>query len=115
MVSLKRNIFTAIFVILLLTFISSCSNRVNTWASRQYHMATTRWNVYFNGKESLKKGQELIAQNHQENFDKLLPIYFENDIQARESASAPMERAVNKAVKAIELHSITVKDRKSVV
>lgn len=112
MVSLKRNIFTAIFVILLLTFISSCSNRVNTWASRQYHMATARWNVYFNGKESLKKGQELIAQNHQENFDKLLPIYFENDIQARESASASMERAVNKAVKAIELHSITVKPKR---
>ncbi|PID89109.1 MAG: hypothetical protein CSB01_03745, partial [Bacteroidia bacterium] len=75
-------------------------------------MATTRWNVYFNGKESFRKGQELIAQNHAEDFDKLFPVYLENDIKARETASSAMERAVNKAVKAIELHSITAKPKR---
>lgn len=89
-----------------------CSNKVNTWSSRQYHMATTRWNVYFNGKESLRIGEELIAQNHKENFDELLPVYFENNIEARNTAEANMERSVGKAVKAIELHSITAKPKR---
>lgn len=112
MVSLRNRIFVILGIGLLIITGYSCSNKVNTWASRQYHMATTRWNVYFNGKESLKKGQELIVQNHEENFDKLLPVYLENDIAARETASAQMERAVNKAVKAIELHSITAKPKR---
>ncbi|PVX52240.1 tetratricopeptide repeat protein [Balneicella halophila] len=110
--SLKNKLAITLCFIIVVGVISSCSNQVNTWGSRQYHMATTRWNVYFNGKESLRKGQEIIEQSHQENFDKLLPVYFENDIQARESASAEMERVVSKAVKAIELHSITAKPKR---
>lgn len=112
MIVLKRKAIAALSFIFVLILMNGCSNKINTWASRQYHMATTRWNVYFNGKESLRKGQELIAANHREDFDKLLPIYFENDIAARESASAEMERAVSKAVKAIELHSITAKPKR---
>ncbi|MBS9767404.1 MAG: tetratricopeptide repeat protein [Flavobacteriaceae bacterium] len=105
----KGYLFVALGIVLGAMLVGGCSNKVNTWGSRQFHMATTRWNVYFNGKESFKEGQKLIAKNHKENFDKLLPVYFENDIPVRETASAQMERAVNKAVKAIELHSITAK------
>lgn len=112
MILSKKLIVRALGVVCFAIVLGSCSSQVNTWASRQYHMATTRWNVYFNGKESLRKGQELIVKNHNENFDKLLPIYFENDIQARESAGTEMERVVNKAVKAIELHSITAKPKR---
>lgn len=104
-----RVVLATLFTILVIV---GCSNKVNTWGSRQYHMATTRWNVYFNGKESLRMGEELIAQNHKENFDRLLPIYFENNIDARNTAEANMERSVGKAVKAIELHSITAKPKR---
>ncbi len=109
---LKKYLFTTLGVSLAILFIASCSNKINTWGSRQFHMATTRWNVYFNGKESFKEGQKIIAKNHQENFDKLLPVYLENDIPTREMASEQMDRAVRKAVKAIELHSITAKPKR---
>ena len=38
-----------------------CSNKKNTAISRGYQAMTTRYNVYYNGKESLEKGKKNIG------------------------------------------------------
>lgn len=105
----KITLFIALILLLLL---GSCSNKINTWGNRQYHMATTRWNVLFNAKESFKEGRETIKKDFIENFDELLPVYYENNIEVRQRAEEQMKRVVDKMVKAIELHSITAKPKR---
>ncbi len=75
-------------------------------------MFTTRYNVYFNGQESMLEGQNLIAETHKENYEQLLPVFLENNKNARLASEEAMDRAISKAVKAIELHSITAKPRR---
>lgn len=106
----KKIIFGVLGLTILL--LVGCSNKINTWGNRQYHMATTRWNVLFNAKESFKKGNKTIKKDFIENFDELLPVYFENNIEVRKRAETDMKRVVDKMVKAIELHSITVKPKR---
>lgn len=73
---------------------------------------TTRYNVYFNGQESLKAGLEKIRENHVIDYSSQLPIFISEDETARSSAFSDMDRASVKALKAIKLHSITVKPRR---
>lgn len=105
-----RNVILALFIGLLL--ISSCSTRRNTFMTRQYHNFTTYFNVYFNGKESLKEGEEKIVANHREQYSYLLPIFISDNDVARRTAYSNMDRAAIKGQKAIKLHSITRKPRR---
>lgn len=73
---------------------------------------TTKYNVYFNGQESLKAGLKKIEQNHSIDYSTQLPIFISEDEGARSSAFSDMDRAAVKALKAIKLHSITAKPRR---
>ena len=90
-----------------LLFVFGCSNQKNTFVSRQYHALTTHYNVYFNGKESLKKGEKKIEDGITENYSLLLPVFEYQDPTARALSFSDMDRALEKAAKAIKIHSIT--------
>lgn len=80
--------------------------------SRQYHALTTHYNVYFNGKESLKEGEHKIEEGIQENYTLLLPIFEYQNASARALSFSNMDRTLEKATKAIKLHSITRKPKR---
>lgn len=100
-----------IYIILTLALFS-CSTNKNTFLSRSYQKMTTRYNVYFNGQESMKAGLEKIRENHVIDYSSQLPIFISEDESARSSAFSDMDRASVKALKAIKLHSITVKPKR---
>lgn len=91
---------------------AGCSTKRNNFFTRQYHRLTTRYNVYFNGNEALKAGVKKMEQNHREDYTNLLPVFVSNNEQTRALCSGDMDYAVEKAVKAIDKHSITVKPRR---
>lgn len=95
-----------------LLFVFGCSNQKNTFVSRQYHALTTHYNVYFNGKESLKKGEKKIEEGIQENYSLLLPVFEYQDPAARALSFSEMDRVLEKAAKAIKIHSITRKPKR---
>lgn len=123
----SKSISIAVFALLLL---HSCSTKKDTFVSRNFHALTTKYNVLFNGKEAFKKGLEEIANKHQDNYWKRLqiePITFddsfieipefkggggpgfgfdENNEEEQSKNQTPFERAEEKAVKAIQKHSI---------
>lgn len=72
----------------------------------------TRYNVYFNGKEALKGGVKKMDEKHKEDYTNLLPVFTSNVEQTRNMASSDMDYAIEKAVKAIDKHSITAKPRR---
>ncbi|MDR1755363.1 MAG: hypothetical protein LBR65_00140 [Culturomica sp.] len=96
----------------LLLILSGCSTKKNNFFTRQYHELTTRYNVYFNGNEALKGGVEKMERNHREDYTNLLPVFVSNDERTRALCQSDMNYAIEKAVKAIDEHSITVKPKR---
>lgn len=91
---------------------AACSTEKNTRINRAYHNLTSHYNIYFNGKESLKEGLIRIDRTVEDDYSKLLPIYKSSDPGTGRTASSEMETAVVKASKLIKLHSITKKPKR---
>ena len=101
--------------LVIVLFTIACSNQKNTFVSRQYHALTTHYNVFFNGKESIKAGKKKIEKGIEYNYTMILPIFDYQDESARALANGDMDNAIDKATKAIKLHSITRKPKRKKV
>ncbi len=107
----------------------SCSVKKDTGLSRNWHALTTKYNVLFNGKEAFKKGIQEINTNYKDNYWQQLPIeplqFTEQKIEVKFSGpganfggkkdnkkqSSPFDKAEEKAVKAIQMHSMNINGR----
>lgn len=87
----------------------SCSIEKNTPLSVGYHNLTARFNVHFNGYESFNKGIDKVEASHEDDYTQVLPVYILPNENSVGSISPDMDRTQKKAMKLIELHSITVK------
>lgn len=98
-----------IFYFLTIVLFSACSTEKNTLISRSYHNITSKYNIFFNGYESFKKGVEKAEKNIDDNYFQILPVFYFSDESIAQSVSSDMDRALAKATKVITLHSITAK------
>lgn len=104
-----RNIY---YFSLLVILFSSCSAKKNTWFSRNMQALNTEFNVYFNAYESYKEGLNIIEKAHTDDYSLLLPMY-PISVHSNASAATPqMDRTIEKAEKAIKIHSIRKKPKK---
>jgi len=110
---LKRENINKILFLLTIIFLSSCSMQKNTWFSRNYHALTAHFNIYFNGQESYNEGLKNILETHQDDYSTVLPMYPISKHSNASAATANMDRAIEKARKAIKLHSIKQKPEKN--
>ena len=69
----------------------------------------SRYNIYFNGNESYKKGIKKIDRQFQDDFSKVLPVFKYGNEEVANSIASDMDRVITKASKVIALHSITAK------
>ncbi|APG66491.1 hypothetical protein LPB136_11580 [Tenacibaculum todarodis] len=122
MKNLKKTVLLAVLLIAVL----SCSTRKDTLVSRNFHALTTKYNVLFNGEQAFIKGLEEISSKHKDNYWKRLliePITFEDTkIQAPKFKNSigeedenknltSFELAEEKAIKAVQKHSMNIKGR----
>ena len=90
---------------------SSCSTTKKGILNREYHTLTTKFNVLFNAKEAFEVGESILEEAFEDNFFELLPV---EPINLRgENIDEPtlvpgFDRAEEKAVKAIQKHSINL-------
>ncbi|MBN1251868.1 MAG: hypothetical protein JXA16_07015, partial [Bacteroidales bacterium] len=101
-----------LIVVALLAF-SACSTKKNTIVTRSYHNLTSRFNLYFNGKESLKSGIKKVEKTYVEDYSKILPIFTYEDKAVSSMMTSEMDRSIRKCAKTIKMHSITVKPKKN--
>ncbi|MDX9883063.1 MAG: tetratricopeptide repeat protein [Prolixibacteraceae bacterium] len=94
-------------MLLILGSVSACSVEKNTRLTRTYHNLTAHYNVYFNGKESLKRGVERINNSQEDDYTQILPIFKSSNPGTSQTATSEMEYAIEKASKLIKVHSIT--------
>lgn len=79
--------------------------------NRGYHSLNTKYNVLFNGKESFNVGQSILEQAHDDNFFELLevePIAINGERMDQTTVVPGFDRAEEKAVKAIQKHSMNI-------
>ncbi|GAB6011650.1 type IX secretion system periplasmic lipoprotein PorW/SprE [Viscerimonas tarda] len=100
----KVSIFCTISSLLLLF---SCSNQKNTKTTRLYHEINTRYNIYFNAEQSYINALESKNTAYVDNLSEMIYMYpYYPDEEQRING---FETTIDKCVKAIKLHSISVK------
>lgn len=107
----KKHIYRILSVIVIF-FLAACTTEKNTTTSRAYHNMTAHYNVYFNGKESMKSGVSKINNSVNDDFSKVLPIFKSSNPSTAKAATSEMETAIVKGSKLIQSHSITKKPKR---
>jgi tetratricopeptide (TPR) repeat protein len=101
-----------VYLFLLVIIISGCSTSRNTYVNRKYHDLTAYYNVYFNGRESLKQASKKAEAIEPQNFDEILPVFAFEYEHVAGLVSGEMQRTIDKGNKTVAKHSITVKPKR---
>lgn len=103
-----RHILSLCLMAMAMGLLTSCSAKKNTAASRKYQAFITRYNVYYNGDQHFKETLADMEKGYQDDYTDFL---FPHPAEAKGDPKAPQpsgdfKRSIEKAQKAIQLHSI---------
>ena len=87
----------------------SCSTKKNTRMTRFYHSLTAQYNIMYNGEVAFEKGWDAQVEGHKDDYNNLLPMYISTNKATASMGKGSYATAIEKAEKAIKLHSIKVK------
>lgn len=110
---MKTKVFRYFSIAGIVGFIAvACSTEKDTFVNRNFHSLTTKYNVMYNGNLALEAGVQELAMTP-DNFWDILPVERMQIIepvfgQDEAPRNANFVRAEDKAVKAIEHHSMSV-------
>mgnify|MGYP006293911907 FL=1 len=89
-----------------IVFLISCSTKKNTFTRRVYHNLTAHYNVYWNGKEALLEAENELANNADDNYNRILPVFNYGSESDANSIAPLLDRAIEKGSKTILKHSM---------
>lgn len=98
----------------LISILSSCSTKKNTFTRRAYHNLVSHYNTYWNGRESFREGVRTIERNSADNYTAVLPVFKYGTEQDAMSIGHNMDRAIEKSSKVILRHSMYFKRKEHV-
>ncbi|MCM1355373.1 MAG: hypothetical protein NC212_03100 [Staphylococcus sp.] len=104
----SRRILLLIAVTIAVMALPACSPKKNTAATRNYQAFLTRYNVYFNGDEHYKETLKEMERAYEDDYSSQVLMH---PVEAYSNPKAPQPsgsftRSIEKAQKAIQLHSI---------
>ena len=95
-----------------LLFLIACSVKKDRFINRNFHAVTTEYNVLYNGNIALEKGLATLSTTYQDNFWDILPVervsVSEEKATKDQTKNQDFEKAEEKAVKAIQKHSMNI-------
>lgn len=103
-----------ILIILLFsaTFIVGCSRKKDNFISKNFHAVTAEFNALYNGNIALEQGKENLVSDYADNYWEILPIermqVSDEVLLPGQSKNENFQRAEEKAVKAIQMHSMNI-------
>lgn len=108
-----RKGFYYIIAVLLAGMLWSCSTKKNTRMNRFYHALNSRFNIYFNGKTAFDEALLSMQTSYKENYSDLILMYpISAQPKDKTEPGGPFDISIEKANKAIKLHSIQAKPKK---
>ena len=109
--SFKAN-FIFLFTILLVV---SCSRKKDKFINRNFHAITAEYNTLFNGYNALDAGRKSLNDGYSDNYWDVLPIermqISDEIILPGQSKNSDFTKAEEKAVKAIQKHSMNIEGK----
>ncbi|WP_435135517.1 tetratricopeptide repeat protein [Formosa sp. A9] len=105
------------FKVIFIAFISAlvlvnCSRKKDKFISRNFHAMATEYNTLYNGYIALEEGRSSLNDGYKDNFWHILPVerleVSDDLILPGESKNESFSRAEEKAVKAIQKHSMNI-------
>jgi len=103
--------FTIVVLVGMLTLVG-CSRKKDSFINRNYHAMTTKFNTMYNGEVAFEKGRTELDASYRDNYWELLPVErietFDDITRPGDSKNPNFERAEEKAVKAIQKHSMRI-------
>ena len=105
----KKGLSLLFYLFTFLLFASGCSTKHNTAQSRWWHSFNAKYNIYYNGQQAFIDGNLEKEKGNQDNYTEPLPLYPVGNKNSREIGSGQYDRAIEKAEKAIKMHSIKAK------
>ncbi|VXB33427.1 Gliding motility protein [Flavobacterium sp. 9AF] len=112
---MKKNILKYTLIIGFLFFLIACSVKKDKFINRNFHAVTTEYNILYNGNLALDAGKAELVTTYKDNFWEILPIermpVQEEDMMPGDKKNPNFERAEEKAVKAIQKHSMNIKGK----
>ena len=107
-----NNTLKYLLILGFLFFLIACSVKKDRFVNRNFHAVTTEYNVLFNGYEALDAGVVDLVATYKDNFWEILPVErmpdAEENLLPGESKNPNFKRAEDKAVKAIQKHSMNI-------
>ena len=96
-------------------FVTSCSRKKDSFVSRNFHAVTTEYNTLYNGYIALEEGKNTLNESYKDNYWEILPVermqISDEVVLPGESENENFTRAEEKAVKAIQKHSMNIKGK----
>lgn len=93
---------------------NACSTTNDAFINREWHALNTKFNVLYNGNIAFEEGREELNTNYKDNYWDILPVErleITDDVKLDSEDNNPnFEIAEEKATKAIQKHSMVIKD-----
>ncbi len=112
---MKKLYFHILCGLLLIFVFEGCSRKKDNFISRNWHAVGTEYNVLYNGNIALESGRQSLIEGYTDNYWEILPIermqILEDVSLPGQAKNADFERAEEKAVKAIQKHSMNIQGK----
>jgi len=112
---LKTSFKIILIVVLTSVFVTSCSRKKDTFINRNFHAVTAEYNTLYNGYLALEEGRKTLNDAYNDNYWDILPIermqITEEIILPGQTKNENFNRAEEKAVKAIQKHSMNLQGK----
>ncbi len=95
-------------------FFSACSTKKDAFLNRNFHALNTKYNVLYNGNNAFEEGREVLNETYKDDYWEILPVErlkVTDEIKLDSEDNNPsFVIAEEKATKAIQKHSMDIKD-----
>lgn len=94
--------------------LAGCSTKKNTFLTRNYHNLTAYYNIYWNGLQSRLEADDLLKERSADNYFNVIPVFKYGGVEDTAMISTQTARMIEKAVKAVKKHSISIRGKEYV-
>ncbi len=100
------NIFSVLAILLTVTMLASCSTKKNKWNRRVWHNMTAHYNVWWNGNQSMKEGEQTLRNTAQDDYNQTLRVFNYGTKENAMALNQQMDRTIEKDAICIQKHSM---------
>ena len=86
--------------------LASCSTKKNKWNRRVWHNMTSHYNVWWNGDQSLKEGENTLRETAKDDYNKTLRVFNYGTKENALALNQQMDRTIEKDAICIQKHSM---------